>query len=103
MSKSPYDRKWRKRRARQLEEFPLCKLCMDVRGLTVPATVADHVERHGGDPIKFKGPLQSLCAPCHNGVKQSLESGGDGYIRGCDLRGNPLDPRHPWNTPRGVS
>jgi hypothetical protein len=70
---------------------------MEVRGQASIATVADHITPHRGDPVLFAGPLQSLCAPCHNGVKQSLEQGGDGLIRGSDARGNPLDPRHPWN------
>jgi 5-methylcytosine-specific restriction protein A len=97
MAKSLYDRKWKKRRALQLAEHPLCKMHMDMRGEVVPATVADHVERHGGDPVLFAGPLQSLCKDCHDSIKQSLEKGGAGYIRGSDMRGYPLDPRHPWN------
>jgi hypothetical protein len=45
----------------------------------------------------FKGALQSLCKECHDSVKQSLEKGGAGHIRGCDLDGYPLDPRDPWS------
>ena len=90
-----YDRKWQKCRAAQLRAHPLCRLCMDVRGLVTAASVADHVVPHRGDPVLFEGPLQSLCAPCHNSWKQSLESGG--YIKGCDLTGAPLDPNHQWN------
>lgn len=97
MSGPLYDRRWRQRRADQLRAHPLCRLCLEIRGEARPATVADHITPHRGDPVLFAGPLQSLCAPCHNGVKQSLESGGDGFIRGSDARGNPLDPRHPWN------
>lgn len=98
-----YDRKWRKRRARQLEAYPLCRICKDVRGLVVVATVADHQVPHRGDPVLFAGPLQSLCAECHNSLKQSIEKGGLGLIRGSDLQGNPLDPRHQWNTRGGAS
>ena len=87
-----YDRRWRKR---QLEEHPLCKLCLDIHRVVTPATVADHVTPHGGDPVLFEGPLQSLCKECHDSWKQSIENGG--HIKGCDLRGMPLDPRHPWN------
>lgn len=103
MAKSLYDRKWRKRRAEQLRLHPLCRLHMEGRGEVVPATVADHIEPHRGDPIKFAGPLQSVCAACHNSIKQSIEKGGDGLIRGCDLAGMPLDPSHPWNTTGGRS
>lgn len=94
MVKSPYDRQWRKRRAEQLEQSPLCALHLE-RGELVPATVADHIVPHKGDPVLFEGPLQSLCATCHNSSKQTFEKSG--AIRGCDLRGHPFDPRHPWN------
>lgn len=90
-----YDRRWRKRRAAQLAEHPLCRLCMDMRGRVTAASVADHVVPHRGDPALFEGPLQSLCAPCHSGWKQELETSGT--LKGCDLTGMPLNPHHPWN------
>jgi hypothetical protein len=31
---------------------PLCAYCLQ-RGLVVPAEIADHVERHGGDWTRF--------------------------------------------------
>ena len=68
---------------------------MDLRGRVTAASVADHVEPHRGDPVKFEGPLQSLCASCHSSIKQSLER--TGRIKGHDRRGNPIDPMHPWN------
>ena len=95
MSGPLYDRRWRARREQQLRNHPLCRLCMDMRGLVVAATVADHVEPHRNDPIKFEGPLQSLCKACHDSWKQALESGG--HMKGCDLTGMPLDPNHAWN------
>jgi 5-methylcytosine-specific restriction protein A len=91
---------WRKRRAAQLAEHPLCKLCMDLRGRVTPATVADHVVPHRGDPVLFEGPLMSLCATCHSSTKQEIEA--TGRMRGCDVNGYPLDPLHPWNTPGGA-
>lgn len=99
MSKSMYDRRWQARRARQLAAFPLCRLCREISGRIVAATVADHVEPHRGDPVKFAGPLQSLCAHCHNSLKQQIEKGGG--FRGSDLQGNPIDPGHPWNKAPG--
>jgi len=95
MANALYDRRWRQRRVDQLRAHPLCRLCMDVRGRATIATVADHITPHRGDPIKFEGPLQSLCKACHDGWKQSLENGG--HIKGCDLAGMPIDPAHPWN------
>lgn len=95
MNKSPYDRKWRKRREQQLRDHPLCRLHMEVRGEVCAATVADHIVPHRGDPALFEGELQSLCAECHSSWKQALENGG--HIKGCTLAGMPLDPSHPWN------
>ena len=42
-----YDRAWRKRRARQLAEHPLCRLCMDVRGMVTPAQFIPMAEETG--------------------------------------------------------
>lgn len=67
---------------------------MEAEGRLVPATVADHIEPHHGDLVKFRGPLQSLCATCHSSRKQQLERSG--FVRGHDLAGVPLDPGHPW-------
>jgi len=88
--------RWHRIRMRQLAEEPSCRMCKaEGRGL-VPATVVDHVERHNGDPVKFwRGPFQSLCAPCHNGPKQSEESRG--FSRDIGDDGWPVDPRHPFN------
>jgi 5-methylcytosine-specific restriction protein A len=85
---------WRARRAEQLRAHPLCRFCFEHRGVVTPATVADHVTPHKGNAELFAGPLQSLCATCHSGSKRELET--TGTFRGCDLRGVPLDPNHPW-------
>ena len=87
--------RWKRRRARQLAEHPLCASCLQ-DGRVVAASVADHLERHAGDYQAFWfGPLQSLCASCHSGRKQQAERVG--YHYGCDVNGHPLDPNHPWN------
>lgn len=84
-------RRWRKRRAAQLQAHPLCAICQRL-GATTVATVADHVEPHRGDEVKFwNGELQSLCAICHDGAKQQYEA--TGRMRGCDVDGIPLDPQ----------
>jgi hypothetical protein len=68
--------RWRRRRRLQLAVEPMCRLCAR-SGLAVPATIADHVEPHRGDPIAFcNGALQSLCERCHNSDKRYLELHG---------------------------
>lgn len=91
--------RWRNKAKAQLATEPLCAICLR-HGRITAATVADHVEPHRGDPVKFwEGKLQSLCdqAPyrCHSSVKQREEN-GSGPI-GNDLDGRPIDPKHPWN------
>lgn len=83
------------RRALQLKAEPFCRFCAK-RGFKVVATVADHIERHGYDGVKFwQGALQSLCRHCHDSIKQSHERGN---TSGCDLSGLPTDPSHPWSS-----
>jgi hypothetical protein len=87
--------RWRDLRAAQLAREPLCKLCLE-RGVVMPATVCDHVERHGGDPVRFwAGPFASLCKACHDGAKRQEEL--HGFRRDVDAFGWPTDERHPAN------
>lgn len=96
MAKSQYanwyaDRKWRAKRAAQLQREPLCRYCQ-AQGKVTPADVADHIEPHRGDRAKFYGgALQSLCHHCHSSVKQREESGKPSRL---DLRN---DPHSHWN------
>jgi 5-methylcytosine-specific restriction protein A len=92
-----YKRKgWLKRRAVQLKRFPLCAYCLRQNKIT-PATVVDHVTPHHGDYNTFVlSPLQSLCKPCHDRTKHVQEL--KGFSNECDINGNPIDPRHPWNS-----
>jgi hypothetical protein len=84
---------WRHRQQHQLRVQPLCEICLKEGRLT-PATVADHVEPHRGDYMKFRlGRLQSLCASCHSSTKAIIEKRG--YDVAIGLDGMPLDPRHP--------
>ena len=69
-----YTYEWQQRRKAQLAEEPLCRYCKR-KGLIVPATVADHITPHRGDPVLFEGPLQSLCAACHSSAKAKEEAG----------------------------
>jgi 5-methylcytosine-specific restriction endonuclease McrA len=70
-----YNYRWQQRRKAQLAEEPLCRYCKR-QGRIVPATVADHITPHRGDPVLFEGPLQSLCASCHSSAKAKEEQGG---------------------------
>jgi 5-methylcytosine-specific restriction enzyme A len=89
--------RWKKLRRAQLSHQPLCESCMK-RNIFTPATVADHVEPHRGDETAFwDGKLQSLCARCHNGIKQQKET--IGYSREIGLDGFPTDPQHPFYQP----
>ena len=68
-----YTARWKAIAKMQLAAEPLCRMCHR-KGRLAPATTCDHIERHGGDPIKFwGGPFQSLCTSCHSSEKQSQE------------------------------
>ena len=38
----------------------------------------------------------SMCASCHNRKTRGEQLGKELPIKGCDVYGYPLDPRHPW-------
>lgn len=83
--------RWRKLRARQLFAEPLCAFC-DAKGLTVEATIVDHVEPHKGDRVKFwAGPFRSLCKPCHDSTAKLEQSGRKSVAIGLD--GWPVEAR----------
>ena len=50
------------------------------------ATVVDHIVPHKGDEARFHdlNNLQSLCATCHNSVKQRIELGQEVVTFGAD-------------------
>lgn len=75
---------WKRRRARQLADEPLCCMCLD-EGRATRATVADHDPPHRGDRIAFfNGPLQSLCKRHHDSDKALIESGRIRIVIGAD-------------------
>jgi hypothetical protein len=85
--------RWRRRAQHQLRVEPLCRACL-AEGKAVPARVADHVEPHHNDPMKFwRGALQSLCTHCHESRKKYAEARGFDNTIGID--GWPTDVRHP--------
>ena len=82
---------WRRLRAVILGERPLCQHCLD-RGVIEPATEVDHVDN---DPTDNRPEaLQSLCKPCHS--RKTQRAMGKRVSYGCDSKGMPLDPSHPW-------
>jgi hypothetical protein len=90
--------RWQRLRRLQLQAHPLCKFCLS-RGIVTAATVVDHVIPHRGNWKAFvTGELLSLCAPCHNCVKQQIETRG--YFNDIGIDGFPIDPNHPFNRTR---
>ncbi|ALG75158.1 hypothetical protein AL072_29920 [Azospirillum thiophilum] len=83
---------WLDIRAWRLSVEPLCRMCSE-HGLTVAATVVDHVKPHRGDRALFfnRENTQSLCKPCHDGPKQAAE-------RAAARAGQPV----PGRSARGV-
>jgi 5-methylcytosine-specific restriction endonuclease McrA len=67
---------WRRLRAGCLKAEPLCRECRRA-GRATPATTADHITPHRGDPALFfnAANLQPLC-DVHHGDKQRIEHGG---------------------------
>jgi len=65
--------RWRKLRAMQMAEQPLCVSCKE-KGIIKEARVADHIKpvRLGGE-FWSRNNLQSLCDSCHN-VKSGKEA-----------------------------
>ena len=69
--------RWQRLRRVHLTSSPLCVMCLE-DGRVEPATVVDHIKRHGGNEAMFfdSDNLQSLCSSHHNSVKQSEERTG---------------------------
>src|SRR5690606_17095566 len=91
-----YTSRWDKARAAYLAKHPWCRMCLANDGERVRATVVDHIKPHRQDMRLFwdKSNWQSLCEPHHNSTKQRDERRG--YVTGCDVHGNPLDPNRHW-------
>jgi 5-methylcytosine-specific restriction enzyme A len=93
-----YDlQRWRKLRRTQLADHPLCKMCLE-QSHVVPATVVDHIQPHKGNPTLMwsRNNLQSLCKVHHDSAKRYQETRD--IVVGCDAKGTPIDPRHPWHS-----
>lgn len=88
-------KEWKELRLAQLRAEPLCRYCR-AAGKDTAANIADHKKPHKGDRKLFFDPtnLQSLCQPCHDAIKKTLELSG--VLPGCGPDGLPLDPAHHW-------
>ena len=83
---------WRRLRAVILGERPLCQHCL-ARGVIEPATEVDHADNDSSN--NDRNNLVPMCKPCHS--KKTQADMGNRVSYGCDSKGMPLDPNHPWN------
>lgn len=89
---------WAARKRQQRKEQPLCELCL-AKGIERLMSIVDHHPRHGEDYEQFfRGPIRSLCKPCHDGEVQSDEAMGYDQSIGAD--GWPVSADHPFNRRR---
>lgn len=91
--------RWRTLRKQQLFREPLCAFCQK-QGRIELATICDHIIPHKGDRKLFwAGPFQSLCKPCHDSTKKTIEAGRPQRCAiGTD--GWPLPPRGALQKPQ---
>jgi hypothetical protein len=63
------------------------------------ANVVDHDTPHKGNRTLFfdRSNLKSFNKECHDRWKQSEETGGHGFMKGCDANGYPLHNDHSWH------
>jgi 5-methylcytosine-specific restriction enzyme A len=99
VAKWPYTtQRWQRLRRHKLQTHPLCEICLKHQKIE-PAVAVDHIipiNAAGGSPYPALDWLMSLCASCHNRKTRGEQLGRELPIRGCDINGMPLDPRHPW-------
>lgn len=93
---------WRQARAKYLSAHPVC----EVPRCGKPTKHVDHkVSRARGGAALDPNNFMALCHS-HHSEKTARKDGGFGHkagtvgFRGCDERGYPIDPGHPWNRPR---
>ena len=87
----------------KLRAHPLCEACLQF-GYVEPATPWTIGRRSMPAAIRFPpiDQLASLCERCHNRKTRGEQLGREllPKVWGCDERGWPLDPDHPWNWER---
>jgi 5-methylcytosine-specific restriction enzyme A len=83
-------------RARHLRLHPLCVTCQQRTPPVVrAATQVDHILPLYKGGQETEDNRQGLCDDCHRD-KTATDMGT--HVRGCDTDGQPLDPRHHWNS-----
>ena len=101
MSGWPYNtQRWQRLRKLKLATSPLCETCLQQYQRIEPATAVDHIIaiKADGEPYPALDRLRSQCTSCHNRKTRIVEQlGKELSVKGCDIRGYPLDPNHPWN------
>ncbi|GLT00117.1 hypothetical protein GCM10007897_15010 [Sphingobium jiangsuense] len=84
------------RKRRMARTDGLCERC-DARGLTVFATVVDHIKPLALGGTDEDSNTRNLCDPCH--AEATAEQFGMRTARGIGRDGRPTSPDHPWNRP----
>jgi len=99
---SKFHGSYRWKKARKIARITAAQHCQRC-GAFLPEPGALHV--HHRKPVKHAPALgleplnfMVVCGPCHN----ILEPRTGTPRFGCDVTGQPLDPRHPWNTCRDI-
>ncbi len=93
MAPWPYNLKaWERLSKHKLEVSPICELCLKIDRI-VPSVHVHHVKeiKDGGDIFPALDGLLAVCISCHNRIHSS-----SGAIKGCNEKGEPLDPAHEW-------
>lgn len=95
-----YTAAWDRARAGFLRHHPHCAACAR-EGLTVRATVVDHVVPHRGDQRLFWDPANwsALCTNHHSSWKQQREKSG--FSTRIRADGLPVDAEHPFYASAG--
>jgi 5-methylcytosine-specific restriction endonuclease McrA len=77
-----------------VRDMGMCAYC---NTLIIGMFHCDHIEPHKGNEALMWNirNLQLLHPRCHNSLKQSFEL--NGYVKGCDVNGIPVDKNHPWS------
>ena len=94
--KRGYDYQWEQVRAIKLSVNPLCEECNHA-GMTTPALMVHHIKPIYGkdDPGRLAlDNLMSLCESCHDAKHSGAPESK--RVQGCDVRGLPTHPDHPW-------
>ena len=77
-----------------MAEQPLCPICQR-QGRIEPAVDVDHVNEDSHDQRREN--LMGLCKAHHSAKTFAVANGRTWKVKGCNERGEPIDPGHHWN------